>query len=101
MLTRSPNLRLSGHGTRLRLHQRGGWEQDPLAALRECNRASTAVDKALGEAIQHARARGVSWQQIGQVLGVRDDAASAEHVIDALAETKRTIWRRFWSDGTS
>ena len=96
MLTRAPKLRLSGHGTRLRLHQRGQWQQDPVTTLRECNRASTAVDKALGEAIRNARAQGMSWREIGRGLGIAEDAQTAQDVVDAMAQTKREVWRRFW-----
>jgi hypothetical protein len=55
-----------------------------------------AVDKALGEAIRGAVAAGASWRDIGRTLGVAADAETEQAVIDALAEQKREVWRRFW-----
>jgi len=62
----------------------------------ECCRASTAVDKALGEAIRGAVAAGASWGDIGRALKVAEDAATQQDVLDALAQQKREVWRRFW-----
>jgi hypothetical protein len=56
-----------------------------------------AVDKALGEAIRGAVGAGVSWQDIGRTLGVTDDGRSEQDVIEAIADTKRSVWHRFWS----
>jgi len=97
VLTRTPHLRLSGHGERLRLRQRGRWQEDPLEAVRECCRASMAVDKALGEAIRGALAAGASWRDVGRVLQVAEDAETERDVVDALADQKREVWRRFWA----
>lgn len=97
MLTRTPRLRLSGHGERLRLRLHDRWQPTPLETLRECCRATTAVDKALGEAIRSARAAGTSWQDIGRALGATDNAQTQQEVIDALADQKRAVWRRFWT----
>jgi hypothetical protein len=55
-----------------------------------------AIEKALGEAVRAALASGASWQEVGRVLGVAEDAQSKQDVIEALAETKREVWRRFW-----
>jgi hypothetical protein len=55
-----------------------------------------AIEKALGEAIRSAIASGASWQDVGRVLGVAETAESDRDVIEALAETKRQVWRRFW-----
>jgi hypothetical protein len=97
VLTRAPRLRLAGHGERLRLrlHDRGN--PAPLETLHECCRASTAVDKALGEAVRGARAAGASWQDIGRALGATDNAQTQQEVVNAFADQKRTIWRRFWT----
>jgi hypothetical protein len=54
------------------------------------------VDKALGEAIRGAVAAGASWGDIGRALKVAEDATTQQHVLDALAQQKREIWRRFW-----
>ena len=55
-----------------------------------------AIDKALGEALYEARARGVSWREVGQALGVAEQADAEQNVVDALADAKRQVWRRFW-----
>jgi hypothetical protein len=96
VLTQGPRIRLTGRGDRLRLRQRGEWQQDPLQDVRECCRASMAVEKALGEAVRAALASGASWQEVGRVLGVAEAAQSKHDVIEAFAETKREVWRRFW-----
>jgi len=95
MMMQIRRVRLTGHGRRLRLRQRGRWGQDALEDLRECFRASMAVDKALGEAIRASIAAGAEWEDIGRVLGVTEDAQSKYDVIDALAATKREVWRRY------
>ena len=96
MLMPAPRIRLTGRGDRLRLRQRGGWQEDPLQAVRECCRASMAVEKALGEAVRAAIASGASWQEVGRVLGVAEAAVSERDVMEAFAETKRAVWGRFW-----
>lgn len=96
MLTWAPRIRLARHGDRLRLRQHGQWEADPLGGLRECCRASTAVDKAMGEAIRGAVAAGASWSDVGRALGVAETAETQQDVMAALAESKRAIWMRFW-----
>jgi hypothetical protein len=97
-LTQQPRIRLTWHGERLRLRlrQRGRWQHDPLQAVRECSHASIAIDKALGEAVQAATASGASWQEIGRVLGVAEEAQSERDVIEALAVSKREVWQWFW-----
>ena len=65
VLTQAPRIRLTGHGDRLRLRQHGAWQEDPLQAVRECCRASMAIEKALGEAVRAAIASGASWQEVG------------------------------------
>ena len=66
--TSTATVRLRGSGEHLRL--RVAKARDPLANVRECCRASIAVEKALGEAIRASLAAGHSWAEIGQVLGV-------------------------------
>jgi hypothetical protein len=96
MMTRTPQLRISGHGAGLRLRHRGSWQRDPLQAVQECCRASIALDKALGEAVRQALATGASWRDIGQALGVTENAETDQDVINALGQAKRAVWSRFW-----
>jgi hypothetical protein len=96
MLTRTPQLRISGHGARLRLKHRGNWQRDPLQAVEECCRASTALDKALGEAVREALATGSSWHDIGEALGVTENAETEPDVINALGQAKSAVWSRYW-----
>ncbi len=56
-----------------------------------------AVDKALGEAVRGAIAAGASWRDVGRVLQVAEDAETKRDVVDALADQKREVWRRFWA----
>ena len=72
--TSTATLRLRGSGEHLRL--RVAKATDPIANVRECCRASVAVEKALGEAIRDALAAGYSWAEVGDVLGV-DASTSA------------------------
>jgi hypothetical protein len=93
--TRTSTLRLSGSGEHLRL--RVAKAADPLANLRECCRASIAVDKALGEAIRSALATGHSWAEVGHVLGV--DASTSSGVAEQYEASRRWMRSRFWGAG--
>jgi hypothetical protein len=75
----APRVRIIGSGQTLRLRTLGDWSGNPLAALRECCRAQTALSKATSEAVATARAGGHSWTEIGDALGI----------------TKQTAWERF------
>jgi hypothetical protein len=94
MLTTRPRLRIAGHGTGLRVRQRADWTAYTSASLRESCRASVAIEKTLAEAIERARARGMSWPEVGRVLGATDDADTKQAVIDALVDNRRAILER-------
>jgi hypothetical protein len=49
-----------------------------------------AIEKTLVTAIGAARAKGMSWNRIGQVLGATDAADSKQQLIDALVDNRRT-----------
>jgi hypothetical protein len=91
--TNRPAVRISGSGDRLRLHV--AQSPDSLATVRECCRAATAVDKALGEAIRGAIAAGHSWHEVGQALSASQASTSAE-VLEDYADARQWSWRRFW-----
>ena len=91
MLTTQPRVRISGHGSRLRVRTKGDWEGDPVGALRESCRSSVAIEKALAEAIQRARDAGVSWREIGRTLGVAEEAGDKGALIDSFANSRRAI----------
>jgi len=91
--TKRPALRISGSGGRLRLHLAPS--PDSLATVRECCRAATAVDKALGEAIRGAVAAGHSWSEVGQALSITQ-ASIPEEILQDYADARRWSWRRFW-----
>ena len=95
MMAQTRRIRLSGRGGRLRLRQRGRWGQDALADLRECCRASMAMDKALGEAIRASVTAGERWQDISRTLGLSEAAQSESDLIDRLAANRREVWRRY------
>lgn len=76
---RAPRVRIVGGGDRLRLRTLGDWQSAPIAALRECRGAATALQKVMWQTVAEARQAGHSWQEIGEALGV----------------TKQTAWQRF------
>ncbi len=86
-------VRLSGHGQRLRVRTHGAWS-DPIAGLTECCRASVALDKMLSESIRRARDAGRSWAEIGQVLGVVENAQSWPDVREGMARSRQVLWDR-------
>jgi hypothetical protein len=79
VVARTPRVRIVGAGSRLRLRTLGDWDSNPVAALRECCRAETALEKTLWQTVGKAREAGHSWTEIGDALGV----------------TKQTAWQRF------
>jgi hypothetical protein len=91
MLTATPRVRIAGHGNTLRVRTKGDWEGHPLVALRESCRASVAVEKAVAEAIHRARTDGMSWEEIGQTLGVAEHAEDKKTLIDGLANSRQAI----------
>jgi hypothetical protein len=91
MLTARPQVRIVGHGKRLRVRTKGDWATNAVVALRESCRASVAVEKAVAEAIHRARAGGLSWQEIGHKLGVSEHAHDKQTVMDAYADSRRAI----------
>ena len=93
--TGTTTLRFKGSGERLRL--RVGPAPDALVDVRECCRASVAVEKALGEAIRDALAAGHSWAEVGQALGVEADTRPG--VMDEYDASRRFMWSRFWGGG--
>jgi len=90
--TTRPVLRFKGSGDNLRL--RVTTASDPLANVRQCCRASVAVEKALGEAIRDAVSAGQSWDEIGRALGV--EAQSRSGVRDQYGASRRWMYSRFW-----
>jgi hypothetical protein len=90
-VTTQPRVRITGHGTRLRVRTKGDWEADPAGALRESCRSSVAIEKAVAEAIQLARRAGASWGEIGRTLGVAEDARDKRAFVDAFADSRRAI----------
>lgn len=93
--TSTATLRLRGCGEHLRL--RVAKAPDPLANVRECCRASVAVEKALGEAIRDALAAGHTWAEVGDVLGV--DASTSVDVAERYDAARSWMRSRFWGTG--
>jgi hypothetical protein len=92
MGTSTATLRLKGSGEHLRL--RVAKAPDPLANVRECCRASVAVEKAMGEAIRDALAAGRSWAEVGQALGVEANTSVA--LAEQYDSSRRWMRKRFW-----
>jgi hypothetical protein len=93
--TSTATVRLRGSGEHLRL--RVAKAPDPLANVRECCRASVAVEKALGEAIRDALAAGHTWAEVGHVLGV--DASTSVGVGEQYDASRSWMRSRFWGTG--
>jgi hypothetical protein len=94
VLSRTRRPRLSGRGNRIRFHPPSTWQQHPLEGIRESFRSSIAIEKALGENVQRARATGHSWEDIGRALDVVEDARDASDVIAGLTRAKANLWTR-------
>ena len=90
--TSTTTLRFRGGGEHLRL--RVAPVPDPLTNVRECCRASVAVEKALGEAIHDALAAGRSWTQVGHALGI--EGSTSVGVREEYGASRRWMWSRFW-----
>ena len=60
---------------RVRLLISRDWRDDPLAALAALRTASTDAAELELQAVALARARGASWEAIGEALGVSRQAA--------------------------
>jgi hypothetical protein len=90
--TSTPTLRFRGSGEHLRL--RVATVPEPLTNVRECCRASVAVEKALGEAIRNALAAGRSWAEVGQALGA--EATTSVGVKEEFDASRRWMRSRFW-----
>lgn len=88
-------VRLRGSGEHLRL--RVAQAPDALANVRECCRASVAVEKALGEVIRDALAAGHNWAEVGHVLGV--DASTSVGVAGQYDASRSWMRSRFWGAG--
>jgi hypothetical protein len=100
MAVTSRRLRLRGHGSGLRLSLSGDWTSDPMDGVTDCCRALMAMEKALGEAIGHARSAGHPWAEVGRALGAAESAVSFDDVADAYAANKRATWELFWTERT-
>jgi hypothetical protein len=90
--TSTTTLRLRGSGEHLRL--RVVKAPDPLANVRECCRASVAVEKAMGEAIRDALAAGHSWAEVGQALGI--EATTSVGVREQYDTSRSWMRTRSW-----
>ena len=100
MLSKRPGLRIAGQGTGLRVRRRGDWGADTSASLREACRASVAIEKTLVEAIGRARANGMSWVEVGRVLGATAQGDTKQAVIDALADNRRVLLKQLLMEAT-
>ena len=93
--TSTATLRLRGSGAHLRL--RVAKSPDQLANVRECCRASVAVEKALGEAIRDALEAGHNWAEVGHALGV--DASTSVDVAQEYDASRSWMRSRIWGTG--
>lgn len=88
-------LRIKGSGENLRVRLRSTPNSDPLASVRECCRAATALDKTMGEAVHDAVAAGHTWSEVGRALTL-PPAESAAEVLEAYVSARESLTRRLW-----
>lgn len=50
-------------------------KQDPIEAIRECVEAQAELKERYREAVTYARAEGLSWEAIGEAMGMSKQAA--------------------------
>lgn len=88
-------LPMKGSGKHLRVWLRSAPSSDPLASVRECCRAATALDKAMGEAVLEAVEAGHTWSEVGRALAL-PPAESAMEVLEAYVSAPKSSTRRSW-----
>ncbi|HTE74377.1 MAG TPA: hypothetical protein VK640_14430 [Actinomycetes bacterium] len=54
----------------------------------------------MGEAIASAQSSGRGWREIAAALGASGDTTTKRDVIDARLMQQRSLWQRFWPDGS-
>jgi hypothetical protein len=52
-----------------------------------------AVEKAVADAISAARVAGLSWPDVGRVLGVDENVMDKAALIDAIAASRRAVFK--------
>ena len=72
-MNRRRQLRIAGHGRKLRLI--GDWEAEPLEGLCESAGLARAVDKLQRHLARQARDAGRTWTEIGASLEISRQAA--------------------------
>lgn len=88
-------LPMKGSGKHLRVWLRSAPSSDPLASVRECCRAATALDKAMGEAVLEAVEAGHTWSEVGRALAL-PPAESAMEVLEAYVSAPKSSTHRSW-----
>jgi hypothetical protein len=65
--------------------------QDPLVALRVLSDSEAEIDRIRRDRVRAARAAGVSWQQIGDALGISRQSAWESYTADVRAMLSRSV----------
>jgi len=68
-------LQIVGGGRDARLRLVGDWDASPLDGLCDTARLAGAVEKVQRSLVEHARASGRSWAEIGTALGISKQSA--------------------------
>jgi hypothetical protein len=58
------------------------------------------MEKTLAEVIGRAHAGGMSWTELGRVLGVTDDAEDEQALIEALTDSGRAVLKHLLRETT-
>lgn len=66
---------------------------DPIEALQELTRSGVELDRLRRSYVQAARAKGVSWEQIGEALAMTKQGAWEYFTRDARSALQRNVDR--------
>ena len=64
---------------------------DPIEALQELTRSGVELDRLRRSYVQAARAKGVSWEKIGEALAMTKQGAWEYFTRDALTALRRNV----------
>ena len=69
----------------------GALPADPIEALRELSRVDSEIESLRRDRVESARRAGVSWEQIGEALGMSRQSAWEYYNRDARQALKQTV----------
>ena len=85
------SLMLSGYPDSMRVIDTDALPADPLEALRELSRVDSELESLRRDRVEAARRAGVSWEQIGEALGMSRQSAWEYYTRDARQGLQQTV----------